>query len=99
MLKYTKTLHKQRLVYYKKAFQTLNIIVSKYKEIKLNSLLNAKCLIKPIKLLRVLALVLYYKRIRGNGDKEQKRLDPSENILTEQMTDSLRYFISKNFTL
>lgn len=99
MLKYTKALHKQRLVYYKKAFQTLNIIVSKYKEIKLNSLPNAKCLIKPIKLLRTLALVLYYKKIRGNDDKEQKRTDPSETILTEQMTDSLRYFISKNFTL
>lgn len=100
MLHYLILWYKKCVGYFKKAFQILSTVIREYKKIKNKSILDATThLIKPIRLLRKLTWTLYHKKLRGKDEEEQKRVGQLKSMLTEKMTDSLRYFTSKNLTL
>ena len=99
MIRFIKTLRISRVSYLGKAFKTLSIIIYKYKKIKTDGTVCFKHPRKPVELLYELTRTLYNKKIRNREEKKQKRIGALKDILTDKMTNSLRYFTSKNVAL
>lgn len=99
IIKFIRTLQSSRLSCLQKGLKTLNRIVSVYKSIKTNLVLNSKHLRKPMELLKELTRTLYNKKIRKKEEREKKRIGALKEILTEKMADSLQHFTSSNIAL
>lgn len=83
----------------RKVYKNIIFMIVRYEILKNHIKIRVKDLIKPIKIFYELTRTLYNKKLRNQEEKEKKRDGSLKDILTEKMTNSLRYFTSKNIAL
>jgi hypothetical protein len=98
-LKYIQILQTRRLNYLKKALNTLRRVVLQYKKANTELISNFTYKVKPVQLLKKVTRTFYSNKLRDKDQKKKKWIGELKNVLTEKITNSLRHFTSRNFTL